>query len=103
LSDAARITEVWQSNPDFKLGNVTLQEYQAAMMGLQSLDSSVESKRVELTGLLDQRDDSARGVNDLNTRALSGFRAFYGPDSSQYAQVGGTRRSDRKSPTRKPK
>jgi hypothetical protein len=103
LNDATRIMDVWGANPDFKLGTVTLSDYQETVTALQTLDSAIETKRVELTGLVDQRDDKTRGVSDLNTRALSGFRAFYGPDSPQYAQVGGTRRSERKTPSRKPK
>jgi hypothetical protein len=35
------------------------------------------------------------------TRARSGFRAVYGPDSTQYEQAGGTRSSERKKPVRK--
>ncbi|MBD0369930.1 MAG: hypothetical protein ICV60_03685 [Pyrinomonadaceae bacterium] len=37
----------------------------------------------------------------INTRALSGYRAIYGPNSSQYEQAGGTRSSERKRPTKK--
>jgi hypothetical protein len=103
LTDAARIAEVWEANPEFQLGNVTLADYQSARSALQALDNSIESRRVELTGLIDQRDDKTRYMNDLNTRALSGFRGFYGPDAPQYGQAGGTRRSERKTPTRKAK
>jgi len=36
----------------------------------------------------------------LTTRALSGMRGFFGPDSNQHEQAGGTRKSKRKPPTR---
>jgi len=39
----------------------------------------------------------------LVTRARSGIRSVFGPDSTQYEQAGGTRTSERKTPTRKPK
>ena len=33
-------------------------------------------------------------------RARKGIVGFFGPDSTQYAQAGGTRASERKAPTR---
>ena len=101
LADTARILTVWQANPEFGLGTTRLPDLQAAYDALQQADALVETKRVELTGLMDQRDDQAAALNDLNTRARSGFRAAYGPDSAQYAQAGGTRRSERKPRARK--
>jgi len=41
-------------------------------------------------------------LRDLNRRILSAVEAQYGPDSSEYEQVGGTRQSERKQSTRKP-
>jgi hypothetical protein len=41
-------------------------------------------------------------LNDLNRRFLSAGEAHYGPDSSEYEMLGGTRKSERKRPTRKP-
>ena len=40
-------------------------------------------------------------LNDLNRRFLSAGEAHYGPDSSEYEMLGGTRKSERKRPTRK--
>ncbi|MDX6557949.1 MAG: hypothetical protein QOF72_998 [Blastocatellia bacterium] len=40
-------------------------------------------------------------LNDLNRRILSAGEATYGPDSSEYELLGGTRKSERKRPTRK--
>ena len=36
-------------------------------------------------------------LNDLVLRGLTGFKAVDGPDSTQYEQAGGTRRSERQS------
>jgi hypothetical protein len=41
-------------------------------------------------------------LKDLNRRFLSAGEAHYGPDSSEYEMLGGTRKSERKRPTRKP-
>jgi hypothetical protein len=38
---------------------------------------------------------------DWNRRVLSAVEAQYGPDSSEYEMVGGTRKSERKRPSRK--
>ena len=43
----------------------------------------------------------ASGVGELIVRARSGFKSVYGPDSTQYQQAGGTRKSDRKRPVRR--
>ena len=40
-------------------------------------------------------------LNDLNRRFLAATEATYGPDSSEYEMLGGTRKSERKRPTRK--
>lgn len=40
-------------------------------------------------------------INDLNRRFLSAGEAQYGPDSSEYEALGGTRTSDRKKRTPK--
>ena len=101
LTDAAKIVDVWKQNPTFPLGEINLPELEANIARVREFDAGVESTRTTLTGLMDRRDDEARSLNDIVTRARSGFRAIYGPDSPQYAQAGGTRRSERKAPTRR--
>ncbi len=39
-------------------------------------------------------------LQEMHTRALSGIRGYFGPDSPQYDQAGGVRRSERKSAKR---
>jgi len=101
LTDAARVVDVWTANPTFSMGTVTLESFKAIMAALQAADNAVESKRTELTGFMNVRDSKADELNDLVSRARSGVRAAFGPDSTEYEQVGGTRRSERKSPIRK--
>lgn len=74
---------------------------------INTLSAKVDSHN----GLLSQVDESQnelealeQGVSDKSVRMLAASKAEYGPDSSQYEQVGGTRRSDRKRPSpKKPK
>ena len=101
LVDANQIINVWTANPDFKLGDITLPKFKAGYDGLQEADNAVEAKRTELTALINERDSQALALQELVTRARSGFRAVYGPDSTQYEQAGGTRTSARKKPVRK--
>lgn len=42
-------------------------------------------------------------LGEWNVRILSAAKARYGSDSTEYEQVGGTRKSDRKRPTKKTK
>ena len=51
----------------------------------------------EQTNKLDQREQR---LADLSQRITYAVRGLYGPDSNEYEQVGGVRRSDRKRPVR---
>lgn len=89
--------------PDFGV-SLKLADYEA---DINTLSAKLDSHN----GLLSQLDESQnelealeRGVSDKSVRVLSASKAQYGPDSSEYEQVGGTRKSDRKRPTsKKPK
>ena len=56
---------------------------------------------IQLTNLRNQRNDLFVSIWDKVKRVRNGVKANYGDDSSQYEMVGGTRLSERKSPTRK--
>lgn len=101
IAEGAKIVDVWTANPTFTLGPVTLEIFKAQMTELQAATAAVESKRTELTGLINARDGKSGNVSELVTRARSGIRAAFGPDSTEYEQAGGTRRSERKPAKRK--
>lgn len=103
LDNAAKIKATWLANPTFKLGDITLAGYTALLAKVTEAEAIIETKRHELQGLLDERDDDTRELQAQTTRALSGFRAVYGPDSPQYDQAGGTRNSERAPQKRAPK
>ena len=104
LTDATGIEKVWKANTDLKLGKgadtVALADYQASIKAVNDLNSEIEDLRHQLNGLLDDRDDAASTLSGYNTRALSAIRGIFGPDSAEYDQAGGTRTSERKTPTR---
>ena len=61
----------------------------------------VEELRMQLTGQTNDLGTKAASLASIRTRALSGFRATYGPNSKQYEQAGGTPSSERRRPSRK--
>ncbi len=101
LSEAEQIVRVWTENPTFALSDLTLAQYQTMIANLRAKRSQSEDLRTQLTAAINDTNSQAQAVSDVITRARSGFRAFFGPDSTQYEQAGGTRRSERKRPARK--
>ena len=105
LTDSSSIEKVWKANPDLKLGKgdetVALADYQASIKAVGDFNDQIDTLRNQLNGLLDQRDNAASDLSGYNTRALSAIRGIFGPDSAEYDQAGGTRSSERKTPTRK--
>lgn len=102
LVDGKKVESVWLKNTQFTMKDVTLEQFQAAVAAVQTADDKVEEMRRQLTALINQRDATNKALQQLTTRALSGVRGFFGPDSDEYEQAGGTRTSERKKPTRKP-
>jgi hypothetical protein len=103
LADAEQIERVWTANPSFSLGDITLAQFQTKITELRAARGKAEALRTQLTAAVNDANERSDDLAALVTRARSGFRAFYGPDSTQYEQAGGTRASDRKRPARKPR
>jgi len=88
--------------PDFGPG-LTLETYEAAATALsveQDAYNGDISALDEKTNLFDSHEQD---LVDFNQRILAAVKAIYGPDSSEYEQIGGVRRSDRKRPAREAK
>ena len=93
---------VWAAHDDFTVGpDITLKKAKDTRAQLDACLSTLIDLRRQVTEQTDQRDDCARAANDIVVRIRKGIAGFFGPDSTQYAQAGGTRSSERKSPTRK--
>ena len=103
LAESEQIERVWTDNPSFSLGDITLAQFKTKITELRDARDKTETLRTQLTAIVNEANARGDDLADLVTRARSGFRAFYGPDSTQYEQAGGTRASDRKRPARKPK
>lgn len=100
LFDAERLIRVW-SKDAIALGDITLESFQAMVTSFKTKRGQTEGLRTQLTRSVNETNDLATGIAGVTTRGLSGIRAQFGPDSTQYEEAGGTRTSDRK--PRKPK
>jgi len=77
--------------------DVTLETVKATRGRLDTYAMDVQATNPTLTKQIDNRDDCAKLANQYLVRARKAVQGYFGPDSAQYAQVGGTRASDRKS------
>ena len=100
LKEAHQVQTVWETIPDFSMGEIALKDFIAIQTGADELSKSYSAKDNELTGIRVNRDDKFKQLRDLVTRFRSGMRAAYGSDSEQYERAGGTRSSSRKRPVR---
>lgn len=101
IADAEQIARVWADNQDFTLGEITLPKLQKMITDLRASRGLSETLRTQLTAAVNETNERGVGLADVNTRARSGFRAVYGPNSTQYEQAGGTRTVDRQRPPKR--
>jgi hypothetical protein len=101
ITESEQIARVWTDNPTFTLGEVTLANLLSKLLSVRQKRDQAETLRTQLTGITNELSEQIGELASINTRARSGFRAAYGPDSSQYEQAGGTRASERKRPSKK--
>ena len=97
-----RLAGIRTINPAPVFGaNLTLADFEA---DINALNNMVIAFNEQLTALDKSRDALERAessVSDQSQRLLAIVRGHYGPDSDEYKQAGGIRRSDRKRPERK--
>ena len=67
----------------------------------RGIEEAITNLENQLTNMRNQRDAANNSVWDKVKRARAGVKATYGDNSSQYEMVGGTRLSERKTPTRR--
>jgi len=102
LADALDVQTVWQKVPDFKMGEVSLNDFTAALNAADIVSKEHAKNRVERTGLKVNRDDKFRILNDLVLRFRQAVTGVYGFDSALSQQSRGTRSRSRKASGRQP-
>ena len=100
LADLDTLIQVWEKETNLVMGDLTLPMVKAKRDELSSKDKLADEARTTLGRLIDEAGD-VRAEDQLMSRGRSGIRAAFGADSPQYAQVGGTRVSERKPRSKK--
>ena len=80
---------------------LTIPDYEGNIVSVEDKLARYNQTLVALDEMLSEFADEERALKDLNARYLSAFEAKYGPDSSEYEMAGGTRKSERRRPTRR--
>ena len=93
-------TQEVPTEPDFGPA-LSVPAYEAEMNGYAADETSYNQDLAALDDKQNRLDARESGLKDLNLRIQAAVKAQFGPDSSEYELVGGTRRSDRKKPKRK--
>lgn len=101
LGGAEKLDRVWEANPNFTLGDLTREKFKAELEALREGRGQLEEARRQVTNLSNVTNERAETLLGYNTRVLSGIRAVFGPDSTQYEEAGGTRTSERKTTKKK--
>jgi len=104
LEQAQSVIAAWnQIDAKVTFGTLTNAALTADITQANLLMSQMNVLEAQITNLRNQRDTLHAELWDKLKRVRNGVKANYGDDSSQYEMVGGTRLSERKSPTRKAK
>ncbi len=86
--------------PDFGK-TLTPASYETEITGFSADQDSYNGDVAALDDKQNRLNARESGLADWNQRILAAVKAQYGPDSSEFELVGGTRRSERKKPTKK--
>ncbi|PYS21126.1 MAG: hypothetical protein DMF72_18435 [Acidobacteria bacterium] len=81
--------------------NITVLAYQGVITDTANLEESHNQLAAQMDDSSNRFDEQENLMADWNRRMLSAVEAQYGPDSSEYEMVGGTRKSERKRPSKK--
>ena len=99
-----RIAALKQINPKPDFGPaLTVEAFEAAVSAFTAEQDAYNGDVSALDEKTNLLDDHEQTLADFNVRILAAVKAIYGPDSSEFEQLGAVRRSDRKRPVRTPK
>ena len=100
-AQAEQLLRVWDENEDLALGDLTKAQFKAMFDAFNTTRASNDNMRTQLTKGVSDGNDQAKQILSVAVRARSVARGQFGPNSTQYEQLGGTRASERK--PRKPR
>jgi hypothetical protein len=98
----ARLAGLKKINPAPNLGpNITIPAYEAVATDTAGIEDSHNQLAAQMDDSSNRFDSQEALMNDWNRRVLAAVEAHFGPNSSEYEMVGGTRTDDRKRPSKK--
>ena len=98
-----RIAGVRSISAELDLGiGLSVETYQSAISEVEVLLNSYNTQLASLGELRNRIKEKEMVLKDYNERILIGVGAKFGKDSNQYQMAGGTKKSMRKRPRRKP-
>ena len=80
---------------------ISAAEMETGIAALEEKVSELDALNAERTRLVNEKGDKAEGLRDYLVRVRSAVKGIFGPDSSEYDMIGGTRSSERKKAKRK--
>ena len=96
-----RLAGLKQITPKPELGSkVTVEIFETAVNDFTAEQDAYNGELSQLDERTNRLDAREQDLADLSQRVLAAVKGQYGPDSNEFEQVGGTRRSDRKRPVR---
>jgi hypothetical protein len=102
IDQAQGVLTAWnQIDESLAFGALNAEALAADLANAQGIDSEIAQLEKLLISKRNQRSDAYSATLDKVKRMRAGVKAMYGDDSSEFELVGGTRLSERKSPTRK--
>jgi hypothetical protein len=103
IADLESLVRVWKGKVDFKVGDIDTLKLETTISSLRTKSTGLEDAKTLVTRLVNEVNTALAEALQIQTRGLSGVRAGFGPDSSEYEQAGGIRASERKKPVAKKK
>jgi hypothetical protein len=100
-AQANQLLRVWAENPKLALGDLTQAQFSDTVAAFAAARTEVDDLRNQLTRAINDLNAKAAEILAVTVRARSVARGQFGPNSTQYEQLGGTRASDRKPRTKK--
>ena len=99
-----RLSALKSIDPTLDLGsNLTVPNYETKVLNLRDKLSTYNTTLSLLDQLYNELNTLELDLKDISERMLLGVAAKYGKNSNEYEMAGGTKKSERKKPVRKPK
>ncbi len=98
----ARLAAIKSISPTLDLGGgITVVNYQAIIEELTNKLAEYNTTLSKVDDLYNSSIDILNKLRDISERMLAGVAAKYGKKSSEYEMAGGTRKTEKKKPTKK--